>query len=347
MVSWRTDPNRLKKRPAAPQKGAPKAPARESSKAPAREAPSKAPAREPAGKAPAQEVARKAPAQGVAPKSRAPELDLDGTPILMFQPAVDLATGCLLGFEALIRWYDSSGSYIPPNVLIADAEAKGQMKALSDWVLLEACTQAARWPSLLQIAVNCTVFQLRRGEVARSALAALERSGLNPDRLSLEVTESSVTDDEAASDLHAITRLGIQLSLDDIASDGSVRDNLKDRVANTIKIDASLVASLADPDGQSRVIVESIVKLCFSLGISTVAEAVETAEQVAILREVGAGAAQGYFFSRPLAADDAYALAAMNPLPHFCLTDPDFAQNSANLTSKPGQGGIRRTDRSR
>jgi EAL domain-containing protein (putative c-di-GMP-specific phosphodiesterase class I) len=337
VVSWRADPNRLKKRPAAPQKVSSKAPAKAVSKAPAREVASEAAARE---------VPSKAPVQEVAPKSRAPELDLDGAPILMFQPAVDLATGCLLGFEALLRWYDSSGRYIPPNTLIAEAEAKGQMKALNDWVLSEACTQAARWPSLLQVAVNCTVFQLRRGEVARSALTALERSGLKPDRLSLEVTETSVTDDEAASDLHAITRLGIQLSLDDIASDGSVRENLKDRVANTIKIDASLVAGLADPDGQSRVIVESIVKLCFSLGISTVAEAVETAEQVAILREVGAGAAQGFFFSRPLAADDAYKLAAMNPLPHFCLTDPDWAENSPNLTSKPGQG-IRRTDRSR
>jgi EAL domain-containing protein (putative c-di-GMP-specific phosphodiesterase class I) len=264
----------------------------------------------------------------------------------MFQPAVDLATGCLLGFEALLRWYDSSGGYVPPNVLIPLAEGEGQMTALNAWVLSEACTQAARWPSLLQVAVNCAVFQLRRGEVAAAAVSALERSGLNPDRLTLEVTESSVNDDEAASDLNAITRLGIQLSLDDITSDGAVPDNLQDSVVNTIKIDAALIAGLTEPGEKCRVIVDSIVKLCFSLGISTVAEAVETAEQVAILREIGAAAAQGYFFSRPLPADDAFALAAMNPLPHFCLTDPDWAVNSANLTARPGQGGIRRADRS-
>lgn len=273
------------------------------------------------------------------------ELDLDGAPTLMFQPAVDLATGCLLGFEALLRWYDSTGGYVPPDVLIPMAEGAGQMTGLNAWVLTEACVQAARWPSLLQVAVNCAVFQLRRGEVAASAVSALERSGLNPDRLSVEVTETSVNDDEAASDLKAITRLGIQLSLDDIASDGSVPDNLHGSVVNTIKIDAALIAGLTEPEDKSRVVVESIVKLCFSLGISTVAEAVETAEQVAILREIGAAAAQGYFFSRPLSADDAYALAAMNPLPHFSLSDPDWGTNSANLTARPGQGGIRRSDR--
>lgn len=277
--------------------------------------------------------------------SSGPELELDGSPTLMFQPAVDLATGCLLGFEALLRWYDSAGSYVPPNVLIEKAEANGQMTALNAWVLTEACTQAARWPSLLQVAVNCTVFQLRRGEVAASAVTALERSGLNPDRLTVEVKESSVTDDEAASDLNAITRLGIQLSLDDIASDISVMENVKRSVVNTIKIDAALISDLTDPGGQSRAIVESIVKLCYPLGISTVAEAVETADQVAILREIGAAAAQGFFFSRPLPADDALALAAMNPLPKFSLTDPDWGANSANLTARPGQGGIRRADR--
>ncbi len=262
-----------------------------------------------------------------------PKLNLDGTPTLAFQPAVDLATGCLLGFEALLRWYDSTGEYVPPNVLIPRAEAQGQMKALNAWVLTEACTQAARWPSLLQVAVNCTVFQLRRGEVAAAAISALEGSGLNPDRLTLEVSENSVTDNEAASDLHAITRLGIQLSIDDIVSDGLALDNLRDCVVNTIKIDAALVADLTNPAGQSRIVVESIVKLCFSLGVCTVAEAVETAEQVAILRGIGAGAAQGYYFSHPLSADDAFDLAAMNPLPHFSLSDPDWGDMDAGAES--------------
>ena len=262
--------------------------------------------------------------------TQSPNLDLDGEPTLAFQPAVDLATGCLLGFEALLRWYDSSGAYIPPDIIIPKAEALGQMTALNSWVLLEACTQAARWPTGLQVAVNCSDFQLRRGEVAESAISALERSGLNPDRLTVEVTETSVSDNQAAPDLHAITRLGIQLSLDDIASDGSVRDNLRDCVVNTIKIDAELIAGLTNLSGQSRVVVESIVKICRSLGICTVAEAVETAAQVAILREIGAEAAQGYFFSPPFSADRAYELAAMNPLPHFSLADPEWEAGGTN-----------------
>jgi hypothetical protein len=104
-------------------------------------------------------------------------------------------------------------------------------------------------------------------------------------------------------------------------------------VVNTIKIDAALVADLTNPGGQSRIIVDSIVKLCFSLGVCTVAEAVETAEQVAILRGIGAGAAQGYFFSRPLSAGVAFALASMSPLPHFSLSDPDWDEIHAGFRS--------------
>jgi EAL domain-containing protein (putative c-di-GMP-specific phosphodiesterase class I) len=249
-------------------------------------------------------------------------LGLDGAPALVFQPAVDLATGRLLGFEALLRWYDSSGGTIPPDTLIPWAEANGHMADLHAWVLSEACQQAARWPSDLQLAVNCSVFQLRRGEAAIAAASALERSGLRPDRLTVEVTETSVADDQAAADLHAMTRLGIQLTVDDIGAGSSILETRTDCVVNTIKIDGSLIDGLATPGGPNRAIVETMVKLSRSLGICTVAEAVETADQVAILREMGADVAQGYFFSGPLAAEEAYVLAAMNPLPHFDLSTP-------------------------
>jgi len=258
----------------------------------------------------------------VASSTPDPNLDMDGTPALVFQPAVDLSSGRLLGFEALLRWSDSSGSDIPPDVLIPLAEAQGHMSELNAWVLSEACKQAAQWSSDLQLAVNCSIFQLHRGDAAMAAASALEQSGLNPDRLTVEITETSLTDDQAASDLSVMTRLGIQLTVDDVGEDWSVLQNLRDCVVNTVKIHGSIIAGLTDPDGKSRAVAEKIVEVSRPLGICTVAEAVETSEQVAILREIGAETAQGYFFSPPMGPDEAAALAGMSPRPRFALVLP-------------------------
>jgi EAL domain-containing protein (putative c-di-GMP-specific phosphodiesterase class I) len=250
-----------------------------------------------------------------------PELGLDGEPELVFQPAVDLATGRLLGFEALLRWNDPDLGPIPPSVLIPWAEANGHMVELNAWVLSEACAAAASWQADLQLAVNCSVFQLRQREAASAAAAAIEESGINPDRLTIEVTETSVTDDGAAADLHAMSRLGIQLTVDDIGSDWSTIESLQQFSIKTMKIDGSLIEGLADPGGVSRAMVETIVHVSHSLGICTVAESVETAQQVKILRELGADVGQGYFFAKPLAVEDALTLTTMDPLPVFPLTD--------------------------
>ncbi|HEY5026157.1 MAG TPA: EAL domain-containing protein [Acidimicrobiales bacterium] len=252
-----------------------------------------------------------------------PELGLDGEPELVFQPAVDLATGRLLGFEAFLRWNDPDLGPIPPSVLIPWAEANGHMVELNAWVLSEACAAAASWQSDLQLAVNCSVFQLRQREAASAAAAAIEESGINPDRLTIEITETSVTDEGAAADLHAMSRLGIQLTVDDIGSDWSTIDSLQQFSINTMKIDGSLIEGLADTGGVSRAMVETIVHVSHSLGICTVAESVETAQQVKILRELGADVGQGYFFAKPLAVEDALMLTTMDPLPVFPLADLD------------------------
>src|SRR5579863_9517930 len=252
-----------------------------------------------------------------------PELGLDGDPELVFQPAVDLATGRLLGFEAMLRWNDPDLGPIPPSVLIPWAEANGHMVDLNAWVLSEACAAAASWQADLQLAVNCSVFQLRQREAASAAAAAIEESGLNPDRLTIEITETSVTDEEATAELHAMSRLGIQLTVDDIGSDWSTIDNLQQFSINTMKIDGSLIEGLADAGGVSRAMVETIVHVSHSLGICTVAESVETAQQVKILRELGADVGQGYFFAKPLAVEDALTLTTMDPLPVFPLADLD------------------------
>ena len=257
-----------------------------------------------------------------------PELGLDGEPELVFQPAVDLATGRLLGFEAFLRWNDPDLGPIPPSVLIPWAEANGHMVELNAWVLSEACAAAASWQADLQLAVNCSVFQLRQREAASAAAAAIEESGLNPDRLTIEITETSVTDEEATAELHAMSRLGIQLTVDDIGSDWSTIDSLQQFSINTMKIDGSLIEGLADAGGVSRAMVETIIHVSHSLGICTVAESVETAQQVKILRELGADVGQGYFFAKPLAVEDALVLTTMDPLPVFPLTDLDDGEEA-------------------
>ena len=276
-------------------------------------------------------------ASAVAAPTSLPDVGLAGTPHLVFQPAVDLASGRLLGFEALLRWANGRGGSVPPDVLIPWAEAKGQMTALNSWVLSVACAQAVRWPSSLQLAVNCAVFQLRRGEAAIAAASALEQSGLSPNRLIVEVTEASLADNEATADLHAIHRLGIQLAIDDVGLDRAIFDNVRDCVVNTMKIDGVVIGALTESEGPSRTIVEAIVGLSASLGICTVAEAVETADQATILRQLGVDIAQGYYFSPPMSAEDAYVLAATEPLPTLPITVPaDAAPDQTRITVAQG-----------
>jgi EAL domain-containing protein (putative c-di-GMP-specific phosphodiesterase class I) len=251
-----------------------------------------------------------------------PVVGIEGHPYLVFQPAVDLTTGRLLGFETLLRWSDDSGGSIAPNELIPWAEATGQMSALSAWILSEACAQAVRWPLSLQITANCSTFQLQRGETAIAALSALETSGLNPDRLTVEITEKSIADRDASIHIETMARLGIQITLDDIGAEWSVLENLPKSVVNTVKIDKSLTSGVASPDGAQRVAVEAIVRLSRSLGLCTVAEAVETVEQVATLRALGIDVAQGYFFSSPMSAEEACAFASGEAPPTFDLTTP-------------------------
>ena len=259
------------------------------------------------------------PFPAIDPVVPAPTLCIGGVPTMAFQPAVDLVTGRLLGFEALLRWPDTEGNAIPPAEVIAWAKAHGEWAALNRWVIDEACTQATRWPSQLQVAVNCTDFQLQDREGVMAVLMALHRTGLNPDRLTIEVTEVTASDQTVTEDLCAIGANGIQVSVDDLVSEDSIQEHLKDRAVNTVKIDGSLVSGLTLPGDRKSAIVERVVQMSRSLGISTVAEAVETREQVALLREIGVDAAQGFFFCAPLNASRALELAATIPIFHFDL----------------------------
>jgi EAL domain-containing protein (putative c-di-GMP-specific phosphodiesterase class I) len=244
---------------------------------------------------------------------------LEGEPILEFQPAVDLATGRLLGFEALLRWNHPTRGHIPPGILIPWAEANDHILELNAWVLAEACLEAQRWPLGIQIAVNLSVIQLQRGEGAVAVLDALEESGLNPDRLTVEITEDVISDELSAADLHALSAIGVHLAVDDVGNNWTSMNSLQRFSVDTVKIDRPFVAGLESDQGVNRCIVEALVHVSHSMSMCTVAEGAETAQQVAILREFGADVAQGFFFAKPLPADDALELAATEQRAVFSL----------------------------
>ncbi len=239
---------------------------------------------------------------------------LAGEPRLAYQPVIDLLSGRVLGFEALLRWEHPTEGPILPQLLIPWAEANGDIVILGEWVLAEGCRQAVDWPPSVQLAVNCSIVQLRRGAASRSVLMALEQSGLTPDRLTVEVTEHALSEQSASAELRTIAGLGVQLAVDDVGTSWNSFDLLRKLAINTIKIDESFVSGLEDHEGINRMVVETVIHLAHSSGMSTVAEGVETAKHASIVREFESDAAQGYFFAPPLDADSATRLANMADL---------------------------------
>ncbi len=250
-----------------------------------------------------------------------PTFSLPGAPYLEYLPVVDLSSGRLLGMEALVRWEHPSKGRISPEELVPEAERSGDIAALTRWVLREACDQARRWSPSIQLAVNCTVQQLRRGEVSNAVESALQESGLRSGQLTLEVTEDAVVEPEAASDLRTLSEMGVQLSIDDVGTNWSSFEPFQRHAIGTVKIDGSFVSGLELAQGINRLVVETVIHMAHSLGMSAVVECVETTDQVETVRKFDADAAQGFFFARPMRAEDVEALASGPDIPRFSLTE--------------------------
>ena len=264
-----------------------------------------------------------------------PTMALAGEPVLEFQPAVDLATGRLLGMEALVRWEHPTKGRIAPDILIPWAEENGDIVSLNAWVMEAACSEAQLWSTGLQLAVNCSIIQLRRGEASKAAQNALDASGLNPDRLTIEVTERTINDDRAAADLRALSELGVHLAVDDVGTSWSSLQVLRKFAIEIVKIDRAFINNLEADEGMNRAIVEAIIHVGHSLAMSTVAEGVESAQQAAILREFGADVGQGYFFAPPLRNEEAHKLATAEPRPIFSLGPGRDASEAAAMVQRP------------
>lgn len=250
-----------------------------------------------------------------------PTFTLPGAPYLEYLPVIDLSTGRLLGMEALVRWEHPTKGRISPEELVPEAERSGDIAALTRWILREACDQARRWSPSIQLAVNCTVQQLRRGEVSNAVQCALEESGLRSGQLTLEVTEDAIVEPEAASDLRTLSAMGVQLSIDDVGTNWSSFEPFQRHAIGTVKIDGSFVSALELAQGINRLVVETVIHMAHSLGMSAVVECVETTDQVQTVRKYDADAAQGFFFARPMRAKHVEALASGPDIPRFSLTE--------------------------
>jgi len=250
-----------------------------------------------------------------------PTFTLQGTPYLEYLPVVDVTTGRLLGMEALVRWRHPTRGRISPDLLIPAAEASGDIGPLTQWIVAAACEEACNWSRSIQLGVNCTVAQLQRGEVSVAVAEALHQTGFPSDQLNIEVTEDAVVDPTASADLQALSDMGVQLSVDDVGTNWSSFEPFKRHAISTVKIDGSFVAGLESNQGINRLVVETVIHMAHTLGMSAIVEQVENAHQLRIAGSFGADAAQGFFFARPIPRADARSFAEGPEIPVFSRTE--------------------------
>jgi diguanylate cyclase (GGDEF)-like protein len=226
---------------------------------------------------------------------------------LCYQPQIDLASGKVIGVEALLRWHDAELGDVTPSRFIPVAEDSGLIVPIGSWVLVEACLQAQAWRATglpdMTMSVNLSALQFRRFNLIETVAGALKRSGLPPHLLELELTESILLQ-HAENNLETVRRLkalGVRLSIDDFGTGYSSLSYLKRFAVDRLKIDQSFVHDVTI-DADDAAIVRAIIQLAGSLRLGLIAEGVETQEQLAFLREEGCEGAQGYLFTEPLPA---------------------------------------------
>jgi PAS domain S-box-containing protein len=222
---------------------------------------------------------------------------------LHYQPVFS-AAGVLTGFEALARWIHPERGVVPPSEFIPAAEESGLILPLARELLCQACTEAARWEKPLRIAVNVSPLQFRHGDLPGLIDEILVETGLEPERLELEITEGvMITDfDRTMLVLHRIKALGVRIALDDFGTGYSSLSYLHMFPLSTLKIDRSFVANLGVAS-EAAAITRAVIALGHALGIEVVAEGVETREQLDFLIDEGCNYMQGYMLGRPLPAE--------------------------------------------
>jgi diguanylate cyclase (GGDEF)-like protein len=251
---------------------------------------------------------------------------------LYYQPLYDLEHNRISGFEALLRWPHATRGFISPAEFIPVAEEIGLIDTLGEWVVHRACNEAMRWPGDVKVAVNVSPAQFKTTRLERVVTQALAASGLSANRLELEITESVLLANNAATlaMLHALRKAGVRISLDDFGTGYSSLSYLRSFPFDKIKIDQSFIRDVEATDGAS-LIVRAIIDLSSSLGMRSTAEGVETEEQLARLRMEGCNEVQGYLFSRPVPAREVPGLLKR----WGCTTPTDRRAQARNGRRKP------------
>jgi predicted signal transduction protein with EAL and GGDEF domain len=233
--------------------------------------------------------------------------------VVFYQPQLDLATGKLRGYEALVRWERPGEGILAPRDFLAVAEETGLIRPIGDWVLRKACEDAASWLNAGTVAVNFSAAQFRAQAIDQSIAQVLKETGLAPDRLEIEVPESLFLSE--ASDvmevLNRVKALGVRVAMDDFGSGYSGLASLAHFPFDKIKIDRSFVSQLTE-DADVAAIVSAVVALGRTLSIDVTAEGVETSEQVTLLKAAGCSIVQGFLFGVPK-RDAAAAASAVEP----------------------------------
>jgi diguanylate cyclase (GGDEF)-like protein len=232
---------------------------------------------------------------------------------LHYQPIVNLHSGAVRAFEALIRWNHPVLGRLPPAEFIFIAEECGLIVALGEWVLRQACREAAQWPEHIGVSVNLSPLQFRDGRLVDTVTEVLEKCGLAASRLELEITENVLlaSSDINLATLHRLRGLGISIAMDDFGIGYSSLSYLHSFPFDRLKIDGSFVAKMM-ASREALSIVRAIIGLCHDLGIRTTAEGVETRDQLRVLREELATDGQGHYFSKAMPADQIPAFLLRN-----------------------------------
>jgi diguanylate cyclase (GGDEF)-like protein len=241
------------------------------------------------------------------------EIDLRGALaggefLIHYQPLIMASTEQIIGFEALLRWNRAGQGLVSPAVFVPVAEEIGLIGEIGAWVLERACMDAMSWPARIKVAVNLSPVQFKAQGLGADIVKALDRSGLPPSRLELEITESVLLSatDTVLSLLHQLRAMGVKIAMDDFGTGYSSLSYLRAFPFDKIKIDRSFVAELGTSNS-SLALINAIIAMGVSLGMSTTAEGVETVDQLEMVRRQGCTELQGFYFSRPVPQEQALA----------------------------------------
>lgn len=245
-----------------------------------------------------------------------------------FQPSVDASSEAVTGFEALVRWDHPEHGPVSPTLFIPLAEEIGMIPELGEWVLRTACAEAAKWPDTVSIAVNLSPIQFKSHQLLATVRSALGESDLAPERLELEITEGVFlsNDDHIHDMIHGLKEIGVKLALDDFGTGYSSLSYLLRVPFDKIKIDQSFVRGASHPGSRNAALIRAMISLAADLEMQTTAEGVETAEELMLVRNLGVSLIQGFYFAKPMPADEAAALAvkgsATRPDAHLIQREP-------------------------